>query len=614
MAELCRLNHRDEKSGLIYLNPNPLQADLLDTLDQIKDLKARYNIDGPTRLIALKQRGGGLSSILLGMMFVDCAFNRGIQGVVIAHKDETSQLMNDYVKGFYDNWPQDNRRAPLRTFASSSGEKLNWPEIGSSIRFTTAQSLDPRGGRADIILATEMAHYKKYVAYLALMGQKKAHTLIVDESTANGPSGYFHDKYRAAWTVQEVRKAYEAGDYDAVGKWSSAGGVFKFFFPWHKDPGLTRNVHPEEALVIMRGLDQYESEMVRRFGWTVGQVKFRRETIAENKVHPSLSPEAYFAQEFPSFEDEAFQGSGSQPFNIPRLRAMEARAQDTAPISMQRIGRAWPERSLRGNANFLMWKRPLPGHDYVIGADAGFGLATGDWSVASIFDRCDGTVLEQVAEFRARIEAKMFGHLLCILGDLYNEAFLMPEVSGPGLSTCEVIIENRYSRIYHARTLGRVGGVSDNNGFNYGFATGQGMTQKKSALIEDLRESIMKGVIEIRSLRALYELKNFRNNEGVYEAPHGDFDDAVISCALGNRAQREAGPLRIGPPKGLITKPLLRGSEKRLHDAFADKIRRSESVNAELLAMETRVSKSPGSGFIGTAGRLVTIAPLGRPK
>jgi hypothetical protein len=605
MTDLLRVVHRDRPGELTHLAPNVLQMKLWKTIQAALTLKAREGIGGPLKFIILKQRRGGVSSFILGLAEIAANFSTNFTASVVAHKETTATIMNDFVHGFYDYWPADDARRPFREFAQHSQKRISIPTNASQITFDTAGGLDPRGGKSDFVLFTEYAHYEKYDAAMAMIDQATPHAWIFKESTANGPKGAFYNEWNKAMTVEEVEEAYAeakaTGDWSALRSW---GGTFRFFFSWHEDPGYRLEIkHQGEREDIFASLDEYERALVERFpAISAEQIKWRRWKISDMGEHSSLTAEAYFAQEYPAYAEEAFQGSGSSVFDQTRLRAQEVRAEKRHPIISLRVtDQDLPRRASLLGANLRIWQGPRRGHDYVIGGDVGHGVENGDYSVAPVYDRCDGTVMVQVAEWRGIIDPRPFGNLMCILGELYNGAFLIPEVRGPGLSTCEQIIENRYSRIYHRKAWARVSDNQDDHGFSYGFLTGERGSQGKQVLVDELKSAIKNGLILIRSLRAIHEMRVFECIEGVYGAPDGDFDDEVIGHALAWRGQKEAGRLRTDF-HAENSAPLVDAS---IHAAVRRKISKSDMANKKLLGgdWKPRGWQSNGGPFISRMRR-----------
>ena len=96
-----------------------------------------------------------------------------------------------------------------------------------------------------------------------------------------------------------------------------------------------------------------------------------------------------------------------------------------------------------------IWKEPEKDHLYVMGADISSGEAT-DWSAVQIFDIMMG---EQVAELQIKSKPKVFSILIDYLGRWYNNAFLVPERTGMGVTVCQDLEEFAYPSIFRKGML-----------------------------------------------------------------------------------------------------------------------------------------------------------------
>jgi hypothetical protein len=70
----------------------------------------------------------------------------------------------------------------------------------------------------------------------------------------------------------------------------------------------------------------------------------------------------------------------------------------------------------------------------------------GDWHAVQVLDH---VTRMQVARYRSRIALHDLPLLLVLLGLYYNEAWLAPEVNGPGVAVVDALVqEYRYRRLY----------------------------------------------------------------------------------------------------------------------------------------------------------------------
>src|SRR5437762_14038495 len=98
--------------------------------------------------------------------------------------------------------------------------------------------------------------------------------------------------------------------------------------------------------------------------------------------------------------------TGLPAFDAQRVSLMYERARTREPERGE-----WTERGFipMRKGRLALWGRPIPGHEYVIGADIATGIEGGDLSAAHVFDR---TTSEQVAEWAGHMTPIEFAQVL----------------------------------------------------------------------------------------------------------------------------------------------------------------------------------------------------------
>src|SRR4030095_5473336 len=89
----------------------------------------------------------------------------------------------------------------------------------------------------------------------------------------------------------------------------------------------------------------------------------------------------------------------------------------------------------RDDGMLSVWRTPVAGRRYVMGcaaalgreANKGEGKVDPDWSVVQVREQDTG---EQVARFRGRVSEAYFGEYWVRLHRWYNNAFVVPAVTG----------------------------------------------------------------------------------------------------------------------------------------------------------------------------------------
>ena len=245
--------------------------------------------------------------------------------------------------------------------------------------------------------------------------------------------------------------------------------------------------------------------------------------------------------------------SGKCFFDTDALREYELRARDT-PVLFNgvtagdidadvnhRTGRGpKPEsdkiRVTKGSGPLSVWKTPIrahtdaqdklqPAHRYVLSIDASSGRGS-DWSAIEVID-VDS--FEQVAEMHLMLETGLVAEEAYRLGRIYNDALVVPELSGGwGLAVEQVLKRMRYPRMYTRKTMDRLSQkYTDRTGWDT-------TTRTRMVVIEALETAIREREFGLYSLRAINEMGTFVYSEDEKaEAQPGCNDDLVMSLAIG---------------------------------------------------------------------------------
>lgn len=227
------------------------------------------------------------------------------------------------------------------------------------------------------------------------------------------------------------------------------------------------------------------------------------------------------AQEYPDNEDEAFVRSGRMVFDIELLRGFDPEEPQRGAVEWDQV-RGYrfvedPEGPLR------VWRRPQVGEVYSLGADVAEGLDHGDYSSAHVVRQSDGMV---VAHWHGHVDPDLFGaEVLNHLGRWYGQCLEVPEANNHGLTTVTALRRVKYPRIFRRRALND---IKKRQGIQLGWSTN---LATKPMLIDDLVAALRDGVIDLRCVETIAELRTFtRDEKGRMSG--SPFDDRVISLGL----------------------------------------------------------------------------------
>ncbi len=222
-----------------------------------------------------------------------------------------------------------------------------------------------------------------------------------------------------------------------------------------------------------------------------------------------------------------FVGSGETYVNPDELAWLESIIKDPISTGDKLYGDRAEVLLFRAEKDIWIWEKPKNGNKYVISADVSRGDAR-DFSTFHIFDCSQGEI---VAEFRGKISPDKFALLLDKYGRLYNFAYICPENNTFGYTTCTKLRELRYPKlVYQDIRLSQMDIFVPNVDSKIGFST---QARSRDLALTKLEELIRNKVIKSYSKRLVSELRTFVWNGTKASAMKDEFDDLVMSSAIG---------------------------------------------------------------------------------
>ena len=490
------LKIRTKDKRIITFEPNQVQVKYLDDLCP-EWREGKFDLHGLRELI-LKARQQGFSTLILAIYFCITLNEDNTQTVVIAHDTNSTVLLFQMVKRFYDHLPAEKK---LPTKYANRREFL-WEDTGSYFFVGTAGSGEfGRGGTINNIHASEVAFWLLGEDIVAgLLQAVPTDGNIFVESTANGIGNYYQTEYELA---------------------TNGDSVFTpRFFAWFENPEYRlpvtadfKRTEEEESLVAKHGIDDE-------------QICWRRVKVKELRER--------FPQEYPATPEEAFISSGHPYFDREELALMLTRCADPIQISLPDTGgllaKAWKD--------LKVYKAPEAGKCYVISADTAEGLNTSgdsDYDSASVWD---AETWEQVAHLHGRWDTHEYGLLLAELGFWYNVALLGIERNNHGHAVINAAL---HSGGYPAMRPGECRGMYYHEEYDEkkvlkarkpGWPT---TTKTKYFALDGLATSILEGDLCINSREMVGELLRYVKLPGGQAGGEaGSHDDRVMDAAIGD--------------------------------------------------------------------------------
>lgn len=499
------LKIRTKEGKITALRPKPAQQMLLDAVKQEREAGR------PPRILILKARQLGLSTITEGMMFQDSATRRLVQTLIVAHRDDSTTKLFRMNKLFFDYLPRKlqpmckHSNAKELVFENPTrdpAEKRRRPGLMSSIRCVTANDGMGRSETLNNVHLSEFAFWKgnKNEILDGVMQAVPAelNTLVVIESTANG-----YNEFKDLWD----------------GAMAGTNGWVPLFIAWFHEEKYRMEV--TEGMVW----DEEERALMEAYHLDPEQMAWRRWCIAVN-CH---GDKRKFQQEYPSTPEEAFLFSGTPFFNNEDILLRLAAAPEPADVGTftcpePEAGEApaeWKWSSDRRTGFIRVYAPPEPGVPYVIGGDtAGEGS---DKFTAWVVDNRTGM---QAAELEFTFSELLYARQLYCLGMWYNAALIAVETN---FSTYpeRKLEEWNYPNLYVRE---RFDTYTRKNVKAFGFQT---TPQTRPVILAGLHAVMEETAELVVSRNTLRQMLHFVYNEDRRpEAEEGEHDDLVMAAAI----------------------------------------------------------------------------------
>ena len=465
--------------------------------------KRQQDAGKPVRLIILKARQLGFSTLTEGLIFHACATRKNVNALIVAHREDATANLFRMSKLFYDELP-----APVKPMLRASNaqelvfenpsklrsEREARPGLRSRIRCATAGG---RGiGRSDTLQCVHLSEYAFWpdgadgkastLAGILQAVPSLPGTMVVIESTANG----FED-FKERWDAAVAGE----NDFEPV------------FFAWFENPDYSMPVVPGTEWTAE------ERELRDAYRLTDEQLQWRRWCIANN-CGGSLD---MFRQEYPASPGEAFLHSGTGVFDNEQIVLRLERLPGPAGRGEFADGE-WTESE---TGAITLYELPEEGVPYVLGGDtAGEGS---DYFTAIVIDNVTGRI---AAKLRQKYSEPEYVRQIYALGRFYNDALVAIETNFstyPVMKLQEMEYPNQYSRERedtYTRQMKK----------SYGFRTDR---QSRPRAIANLVEVFSSHPEWFTDRELLEEMLTFCYNEDHRpEALAGKHDDLVMGAAI----------------------------------------------------------------------------------
>lgn len=508
----------------------------------------------PIRIILLKARQFGGSTVVEAVMYLFSREFLGTQYHIISYEKKSSKHLYDMYDLYWNNDPHKRARKYTK-------EGLEYKECGGSIQLMTGYTKNTgRSFTLHGVHISEIAMWRvpdqSMLAVLQCVPWSPL-TIIVLESTADGASGYFYDKWNNP-IINGVRDSY----------------VRVFVGWWELEEYSMEFTSRKERSEFESSIRNEEKAMMRDYKLTMEQLKWRRHMIVNN----CDGDEEKFRQEYPSNPEEAFLCSGRGVFSGTMLHHIKQRMSEYEKKNKPWTGDILINKTQYGYSNYTgktipsaggyltVYEKPDPEKCYAIGVDVSQGLEkdigrekNSDYSSITVL--CyggfnlkptdlpkklgmDGEIspVYEVANWYGLCDTDDLAYLVDFLAKKYNMANVGIEGNGYGESTLKWLREAlKYpkSRIYKSYDFNAAG---RKQGTKLGWYTTQ---VTRPLLVTDLVAAIREDVLWMVSRAFSDEARTFiRSATGRAEAASGARDDKIFSTGIAVQVINRMEPRR----------------------------------------------------------------------
>ena len=491
---------RDKAGSIIDFTLNEPQQRLYDIIKEQRKLKK------PVRIIILKARQMGFSTLTESILFKETATKFNINTGIIAHKEEATTNLFNMSKRMYANLPDEmkpslkNSNAKELIFDNYEGTGLK-----SKIKCMTAGS--DGVGRSDTFnnlhiseLAFWVGDKKSTMTGLLQAVPNLPNTMIIIESTANG-----FEYYKDLWDMAVK------GESDFI----------PLFVGWNE---LKEYQMPYTGFE----LTEEEKKLQELYNISLEQLTWRRWCIANN----CGGDVEQFKQEYPINPQEAFLSTGNCIFNKENVIA---RLQSTPKVLKQGYFIYNEAEAIKGNMTDIKWVNDKKGFikiyempdspvvsKYAIGGDTA-GDTMGDEFSADVIN---AKTLTQVASLEMQTDEDLYAKQVYCLGMYYKWAMVGLETNFSTFPQKE-LERLGYPNFYVREVFDN---FSKTTTKQFGFLT----TKKtKPVILSNLVQIVRESVEVINHKKTLEEMLTMVKKEnGKQEAEDGYHDDKVMSAAI----------------------------------------------------------------------------------
>jgi hypothetical protein len=506
------------------------------------------------KVFVLKSRQLGLSTIARALSIFMLGVHSGLKGAIVFDSDQNKNESRAEIEVMINDLPK-NLKFPAVTGNNRTGLTL---ANDSKVLFMSAgtrksKSSGTLGRSVGLSLAhlSELCSYDNdegLIAFENSLSDAHPDRLYIYESTARG-----HNTWYKIWKRARADPAHCACVF--LGWWSKASQVIartdRDFELYGIDPPTTA-----EVTKISKVLELYGHQItVEQLAWIRRKMDPQASQLADDTDTEEDDPN--LIQEQPWTEDESFQLSGSRFFpNVSLLDQTTRFVSSKYKAYMCIAGQEFFDMRIFASENYRttdlkVWEEPDPKGCYILSCDPAFGENENNDRSSIQVGRCYADGIDQVAEYASPlIDTRQLAWVIASLLGWYGygntDCRYILELNGPGIAVFNELrsLKNQIDSKYQAqqyeerglqdifrniRTYIYTRPDSMGVGTNFHFKTNSSL---KVTIMEQLRSSVMGGLLHVRSSSAIREMQSIARDGDKISAPSSGRDDCVLALAL----------------------------------------------------------------------------------
>jgi len=424
--------------------------------------------DEPVRIIILKSRQLGITTLLMAFWLWLIIQNPGITAMIIIDKgDHLNEKRQTYVRWLermaesYPGLPNINRR----------GSKVIELQNMSRILFESAEAPNP--GTSEHIAILHCSEKPKWPrgrdrqidASIVPGLPEKGRTIYVDESTAEGVNGFYHRWHRIVEGKAEATPIFLpwfiSSEYQTKPPESCYDSEGNFIY---LEDDIEVCETDETGKIVLT-----ESSFAGLHNLTDSQTYWRRGKIK----NAFAGDRAIFDQEYPTTPRHAWQIVGGKFFSFDEIERCQKESGDPIicgnlvdsngnddPLRLLPYGEYSPSIIPVPYGSLQIREMPKEGDTYYIGGDVAEGKQTTTASGSTDYDYTVFVAKDghgrTVALFRDRIKPEEAALPLLLMSIMYNNALVNCERNGPGQVVWSMFRQTGYYNVHYRKGKGSI--------------------------------------------------------------------------------------------------------------------------------------------------------------